>query len=247
MSIDWWTLGLQTINITVLVWLLAHFLFRPVAAIIAERKAFAGRLLDEAEEAKTAACGMREQADGALREIAANRAAAIHAAAEEAQTEKSAMLSTAQSEIERLRASADAELAHARKAERRAESERARRLAIDIAAKLLNRLPEGARVAGFVEGLAQAVATLPPETRADFGEGALLKVPRPLTAEEDESCRCVLANAFGHPLDLQIEVDPALIAGLELENQHASVRNSFRADLVRIATEFAKHDIDAPR
>ena len=186
MSIDWWTLGLQTINITVLVWLLAHFLFRPVAAIIAERKAFAGRLLDEAEEAKTAACGMREQADGALREIAANRAAAIHAAAEEAQTEKSAMLSTAQSEIERLRASADAELAHARKAERRAESERARRLAIDIAAKLLNRLPEGARVAGFVEGLAQAVATLPPETRADFGEGALLKVPRPLTAEEDE-------------------------------------------------------------
>ncbi len=38
MRIDWSTLALQTINALVLIWLLARFLFRPVAGIIAERQ-----------------------------------------------------------------------------------------------------------------------------------------------------------------------------------------------------------------
>jgi hypothetical protein len=29
MKIDWWTLALQAVNAAVLIWLLAHFLFRP--------------------------------------------------------------------------------------------------------------------------------------------------------------------------------------------------------------------------
>ena len=41
MQIDWWTLALQTINFLVLVWLLTHFLYRPVRQVIAERKALA--------------------------------------------------------------------------------------------------------------------------------------------------------------------------------------------------------------
>jgi F-type H+-transporting ATPase subunit b len=41
MKIDWWTLGLQTINILVLVWILSRFLFRPVSDMIAARQAAA--------------------------------------------------------------------------------------------------------------------------------------------------------------------------------------------------------------
>ena len=38
MRIDWWTLALQAANFLVLVWLLQHFLYRPVQGIIAERQ-----------------------------------------------------------------------------------------------------------------------------------------------------------------------------------------------------------------
>ena len=38
MQIDWWTLGLQTVNALVLIWLLSRFLFRPIASILAERE-----------------------------------------------------------------------------------------------------------------------------------------------------------------------------------------------------------------
>ena len=43
MKIDWWTLALQAVNAAVLIWLLAHFLFRPVADIIAARQKAAQR------------------------------------------------------------------------------------------------------------------------------------------------------------------------------------------------------------
>ena len=62
MHIDWWTLGLQTVNAVVLIWLLAHFLFRPVADAIAGRQKAAGQLLADAKAAKAAAEGERDEA-----------------------------------------------------------------------------------------------------------------------------------------------------------------------------------------
>ncbi len=42
MSIDWWTLGFQTVNVAILIWLLGHFFWKPVAAMIEAERA-AGR------------------------------------------------------------------------------------------------------------------------------------------------------------------------------------------------------------
>ena len=52
MHLDPWTFALQTINVLILVWLLAHFLFRPVAAIIAARRAASDALMTDAEAAR---------------------------------------------------------------------------------------------------------------------------------------------------------------------------------------------------
>ena len=41
MSIDWWTLGLQTVNIVILVWLLQRFFWAPIAGMLVERRAAA--------------------------------------------------------------------------------------------------------------------------------------------------------------------------------------------------------------
>ena len=39
MTIDWWTLGIQTVNVVILIWLLQRFFWRPVAAMIEQRRA----------------------------------------------------------------------------------------------------------------------------------------------------------------------------------------------------------------
>ena len=43
MTIDWWTLGFQTVNVAVLVWLLQRFFWRPVAAMIEQRRSVTAR------------------------------------------------------------------------------------------------------------------------------------------------------------------------------------------------------------
>jgi F-type H+-transporting ATPase subunit b len=51
-----------------------------------------------------------------------------------------------------------------------------------------------------------------------------------------------LGEVIGHPPELTFEVDPGLVAGLELVGSHAVVRNHFRADLERIREELIRHD-----
>ena len=73
MRIDWWTLALQTFNVLVLVLILGRFLFRPVAAIIEERRTAAVKLLADAEAAKHEANAARDAANGEAARLADTR------------------------------------------------------------------------------------------------------------------------------------------------------------------------------
>src|SRR5260370_27174717 len=96
MQIDWWTLGLQAVNALVLIWLLAHFLFRPVVDAIAARQKATGQLLADAKAAKTAAERERDKAAAETARLAEHRSQALKAAAGEAATAKSALLAAGQ-------------------------------------------------------------------------------------------------------------------------------------------------------
>lgn len=243
MQIDWWTFALQTINALILILLLARFFFRPVAEIIAARKTAAAQMMDAAAAAQASAQALDAKAAHALAAVAKERSAALSAAAEDAQAAKEATLASARAEAERLRADAQAEVEGLRRAGRRAEAERARLLAVDIARRLFERLPQEAQIAGFIEGLAEAVRALPETARRDFARGrAVLTAPRALTPQEAALCRAALDRACADALDVQFKTDPTILAGLELENEHVSVYNSFRADLARISAEFSAEE-----
>jgi F-type H+-transporting ATPase subunit b len=239
MRIDWWTLALQTFNVVILVWILSPFLFRPVAAIIEGRRAAAVKLFADAEAAKKQANAAREASEPEATRLASARDESLRAAAAEAERERAA----ARAEVAQLRAAAEAEIRSARQADASAASDRAARLAVDIAGKLLKRLPDAARVDGFIDGLAQALASLPAASRDGFGAGgtARLTAARSLDEKEMDSCREAFAKALGRPVNFSLSVDSDLVAGLELETPHA-VRNSFRGDLSRIVEELTRHD-----
>jgi F-type H+-transporting ATPase subunit b len=247
MQIDWWTLGLQTINAVVLISLLAHFLFRPVVDAIAARQKAAAQLLADAKAAKAAVQSERDKAAAETARLAEHRSEALKAVETEAAAEKSALLATAQAEAGKLRAAARAKIQAERRAEVVTAQDRAGRLAIDIVSKLLDRLPRETRVSAFIDGIASGLARLPEGTRASVGADGTsvhLTIARAVTSSEVEACRKALAGVLGHPVAVEISVDPALIAGIELEAPHAVVRNSFRADLVRLKSELVQHDRD---
>jgi F-type H+-transporting ATPase subunit b len=245
MHIDWSTLGLQTVNALVLIWLLAHFLFRPVADAIAGRQKAAVRLLDEAKAAKAAAQSERDKAAAEAARLADHRAEAFKAVEAEAAAAKSTLLAKAQAEADKLLAAGKVEIENRRLAEALATDDRAARLAVDLANKLLDRLPGEARVSGFMDGIATGLAKLPQETRTSIGsEGQPIQLTaaRAVTPDEEGACRRTLASVFGHPVAFKISVDPTLIAGIELEGPQAIVRNSFRADLTLLKSKLVHHD-----
>ncbi len=244
MRIDWWTLGLQTVNVLILVAILARFLFRPVIAIMEERQAAATKALGDAETAKTRAIAARTAAEADSAKVAAARDAVLRQAAEDANALREAALAAAKEDADQVRTAAETEMRWARAAEESAASVRSARLAVDVARTLMERLPDSARVDSFIDGLAAALASLPEASRDGFGaaDAPRLLAARPLTAAETQSCHDAIARALGRPVDFAVAVDPAVIAGLELETPHAVVRNSFREDLKRIVEELTRHD-----
>lgn len=244
MQIDWWTLGLQALNALVLLWILARFFFKPVSEIMQKRQKVADAILAEAEAAKQAAKAAEEKAEAEAVRLREERAGLMEKAAAEAEAARSAVLSQAREQADKIRTDAETGFEALKEKEKAAAADHAGHLAIALAKKLFARLPESARVAGFIEGLSDGIANLPEETRNSIGMNGKeirIKAVREMTKAEDKACKTILEKQLGRPVEFRIEVDPALIAGLELEAPHALVRNSFRADLERIEAELMRH------
>ena len=245
MHIDWWTLALQTINLLVLVWILSRFLFQPIADIIRQRQQAADELMQGAEAERIRAEAEEKEAEKDKQEAERARGGVLQQAAKEAEAEKAQILADARKEADSLRAAAKTEISKLRETEQASAGRHASDLAVEIAEKLFDRLPDSARIDGFIDGLAAAVAKLPDRTRGEIGAGdnaIALLAAREMTREEVATCETALAKALGRKVVLNAKADPSLIAGLEIEAPHAVVRNSFRADLERIAAELGGHD-----
>jgi F-type H+-transporting ATPase subunit b len=238
MQFDWWTFAFQLINIAVLLWLLGRFLFRPVARIIAERKAETGRVLSEAEDAKQAARDAEEAAKAEHDRVAAERVELLEKARAEADAQKKDLLAKAKKEAAAIVSKAKDEAKKAMAEERTEELGRAAKLAVAVAGRLLGGMPGNARIDGYPERLVDALAALDSNEKAAIladGEDLRLVAPRELTKTELTAVRKKIAPALPHDGPLPVEVDESLIAGLELKSRHGVVRNSLAADLARMA------------
>jgi F-type H+-transporting ATPase subunit b len=242
MTFDWWTLALQTVNALVLVWILARFFFRPVVNIIARRQEEANKLLADAAAAREKAADVRADADKAGAEISAERDRLITQARISAQTEKANLLAESSQEIAKVRSEAQAAIARDQTAAEQAIIARASELSVEIAQRLLGRLPSKVVLSAFLDRLCGALSALSSEAReglasAAAGHAIEIVTAKPLSEEEARHVGDALKAAFGWEPPFAFRTDPALLAGIELHSRNTIVRNSWRADLDRIRGE----------
>ena len=239
MSIDWWTLGLQAFNVGLLIWLLARFLFRPVAAIVAERQQVAAAVLAQAEQQRQIAAAERQQAEAERQAVQAQREQLLQDAEQAAAARRAQLMAEA--------GQAAAALARERQQGEQQElvllrqqlEQQAGQLALEISRRLLARLPVLA-INDFLAGLCRALETLPEHERAAFASLPLiLRSARTLSADERQLCMAALHEVLGSAPQLQVEVLPQLLAGLELDNGQTVLRNHLAADLARLQQELA--------
>ena len=245
MKIDFWTLALQAINALVLIWLLSRVLYRPVVQAIAQRRDAAAKLLADAEAERDRTRQATAAATAQQAELAAGRETAMKAAQSDADAARTRLLAAAQAEVEALRQQAQAERDKQRIAQQHADEQRAAVLAVDIAARLLDRLPASARVAGFLDDLVASLRALPDSQQQQLAEPATpltLVAPRALAPDERQRCMQAIQQAIGRAAPLQTTVDPNLIAGLELRSPDLVVSNHLRADLAHLQHELNHAD-----
>jgi F-type H+-transporting ATPase subunit b len=245
MTIDWWTLGLQAINVLILVWLLGWLFWRPMASMIAARRAAAQSLLAEAEAKRAAATAALADIDRVRAGFAAERAAILEAAAKEAEQQRAAAAAAGKAAAQQEEEAARKRIAEAEAASAQVWARRATDLAVALAGRLAARLDGSAIHAAFLDWLLREIAALSPAVRqsAMTGDGAITVVSAtPLSEDEQARCAEQIRAAIGGSPALTFTTDPSLIAGLELRAPGLVIRNSWRADLDRAAEELT-HDL----
>src|SRR5271154_4625833 len=95
MLIDWFTVGAQALNFLILVWLLKHFLYKPILRAIDAREKKIAAELGDADAKKAEAQKEHDEFQHKNEEFDQQRAALLTKAIDEAQAERQRLLDEA--------------------------------------------------------------------------------------------------------------------------------------------------------
>jgi F-type H+-transporting ATPase subunit b len=236
-ELDWTTIVLEIINFVVLVWILKRFLYRPVLAVIAKRRADIDEALARAEAVQSEAGAMKQQYENRLADWGREREAARETLRRELEAERVRLTAALDADLaqqrERARAADEKRLADAmRQNERLAVTQSAR-----FAAKLLEALagPElDERLGALI--VAQLNELPAPQREALRRDGqmpteGLVTSARALDAAVRAGVESALREVFGNTLRCRYAQDAALIAGLRIAVGPWELRANLRDEL----------------
>jgi len=246
MHFSWTTLLLQTVNFAVLVWLLQHFLYRPVLKMVDARRAGLDRELAEAQRTEGDAKAQLAALERERAALAAERAAVLAAAAVEAKeataTERAAAGREAAAMLEQARGTLASERTQALEAARHAAVD----LGVEVARRVLLELPHELRAQAWLERIGLYLTALPsPErdalVRQLAGAGALdVLTASALSEQAAAAWRARLAQALGCPVQVSFAVDAKLVAGAELHFPNTIVSFSLKSAAQAIRAELER-------
>ena len=224
MGFNPWTFVLEVINFLILVWILRRFLYRPVAAVIDERRQAIASSLNEATAQVARAEALERQYAERLSAWEQEKRLAREQWLADLNVEKARLMDAFRQGLEAERQQADV-LAQRRLSARQSDLEQQ---SLELGARFAARLME--RVAGpelearlldlFIDDLSQvpeerwqAVAAM----RGDHGDRACLTSAFPLGERQRADLQQALSAQLGRPVVCDFTTQPGLIAGLRFE------------------------------
>ena len=248
MHIDRWTLLLQTVNFTVLIWLLQRFLYRPIQRLSDARRAQIDRQFAEAralaEQASSQLAGLATQRAG----IAGERQALLQAADGEARKAAAAVLAQAQRDAQTTLARGRDTLAAERQQAERDSHALALDLGSQLALQVLQQLPRALREDAWIERMAAYLNALPGEQlqalRAQLTSTAGLEVrtAAPLEPAAQQRWTERLRGVLGAQIPVSFAVSTQLQAGAELRFPQARLEFSWQSLIAAVRAQLQSSD-----
>jgi F-type H+-transporting ATPase subunit b len=223
MQLDWMTFALEVVNFLVLVWILKHFLYRPILETIERRKTAIQKAIDDATATQAHAEDLERQYDERLSAWEKEKEDLRRAAQAEVACERERWLADVREEIDR-------ESERQRAIARRQSEELQRRLergataqATRFAAGFLGRLATPALEDRLVEMMLEDLGGLPQSRREaiadacrDAGGKITIASAFPLPEALRQRLLEGLRAASGISPEAEYVADPELVAGLRI-------------------------------
>jgi F-type H+-transporting ATPase subunit b len=223
MLIDWFTVGAQALNFLILVWLMKHFLYKPILnAIDAREKKIAAELAD-ADAKKAEARKERDEFQHKNEEFERQRATLMSKATEDGQAERQRLLEAAGKAADGLAAARQE--ARQKEAHQLEESIRCRAQdeVFAITRKVLTDLATVSLEGQMAEVFSRQVRALHGQSKASLGEAlkiasdpALVRSAFELPAGQRATIQDALNVTFSADIPLRYETAPHLVSGIEL-------------------------------
>ena len=223
MLIDWFTVGAQSLNFVVLVWLLKHFLYKPVLdAIDAREKQIAAQLAD-AEAKKAQAKKESDEFQRKNDDFEQQRAALLAKAMGDADAQRQRLLDEARSAAKALSAKQREALAGETKNLNRALRLRVQTEVFSVARQVLRDLATASLEASACETFIARLRALQGPARDALADAlkapagpVLLRSAFELPAAQRSAIQEAIQEIFALKVDLDFETAPALVGGIEL-------------------------------
>jgi F-type H+-transporting ATPase subunit b len=223
MLIDWFTVGAQTINFIILVWLLKRFLYKPILDAVDARERRVAAELADADAKKAEAKKERDEFQHKNEAFDRQRAALLSKATEEVKAERQRLLGEARQAAEALSATQQETL----RREARSLSEAIRRQTLQevfaIARKALMDLASTSLEERLAEVFTRRLRELAGKAKADLAEAlksasdpALVRSAFEMPEKQRTTIQDALNEVFSVNLQTRFEIAPDLIGGIEL-------------------------------
>lgn len=251
MNIDWFTFAAQIVNFLVLVALLRYFLYRPVVDAMQRREDKIADRLKQAERQRAEAESRAEEYDRKSREVDARREEMLDGARQEADETRQRMLSDARDQIDQQRDQWYAALRHEQEDLVREIRDRAGRLSLDAARKLVVQLSNADFEDSMINAFVSRLQSLSEQDRSDIqqrlqeGSGSLsFRTAFPLSEQRQQELREALRNQLQFDGELAFSTSADMICGVELQSDGYRLGwnvQDFLGDLQEEFTERLQH------
>ena len=223
MLIDWFTIGAQALNFLILVWLLKHFLYKPILNAIDAREKLIARELAEADAKKTEAQKERDEFEKKNEDFDQQRAALLAKATEEAKTERQRLLDEARKAADALSAKRQESLITDARNLNQAISRLMQKEVFAITRKALTDLATTSLEERMGEVFTRRLRELDDKAKAVLGEAlkknhepALVRSTFDLPAPQRAAIQNALNETFSADIHLRFETSPDLVSGIEI-------------------------------
>ena len=222
MELDWTTFALEIINFMALIWILKRFLYRPVLATLAERRAGIAGSLNEARATEARALALQSQFESRLADWEREKAAARSQFDAQMAAEHARQMEELNRDLAAERQRSAARDAHRQETLERELATQSGTLARQFTSALRTRLAGPAIEARLVEIFVEELSALPKECLEPLRTGqnghgqGVLSSAYPLSEEQRRQISDAVDSRLGKLVHLDFVEDSELLAGVRL-------------------------------